>query len=154
MLFILCESSLKLFNPQQKHTVEIDVEAYNDMISKMYDLHKRTQHLELVEWKRNHPEWFKNLFNISTAYETIDKMFKVKHESSIGDFDEIARFEYNKPMKGANLPVCFKTDFVIEYDCQNSYATSCKTETFTTYIEAYNFYQNQDPKNLRTSRNY
>lgn len=50
MLFILCESSLKLFN---KNIPELNAETYKNIMMKMYDLHKRVQHLELIEWKHN-----------------------------------------------------------------------------------------------------
>ena len=178
MLFILCESSLKLFNPQQanptsstkKNTVEIDAELYNNMLLKMYDLHKRTQHLELVEWKRNHPDWFKNLFNISTAYETIDKMFKVKHESTINDFENLINgysilvynYSTHENERTTTNQFCFKTGWNLtyttkclnEYSCgvnHNEHRTCCyryayEYKLFSNYTEAVNENKGNDIK--------
>ena len=166
MLFILCESSLKLFNPQQqanptssskKNTVEIDAELYNNMLLKMYDLHKRTQHLELVEWKRTHDNWFKNLFNISTAYETIDEMFEIKHDANIDDFGNLLLNYYNI----STTSICSKYKYVVRSDCVAGHYRGCsnvngcygwtpeicgKVENFTDYNEAvkvYSTYPNQ-----------
>ena len=35
-----------------KNKIELDTETYNNTVLRMYDLHKRVQHLELQEWKR------------------------------------------------------------------------------------------------------
>ena len=90
------------------------VETYKNIMLKMYDLHKRVQHLELIEWKRTHSYWFHHLFNISTAYETIDKMFEIKNEASVDDFklnerENITVGYINKGMIEPNNSVCIKS---------------------------------------------
>lgn len=136
MLFLLCESAIELFNNNAQtitpNTVELTIEQYNSMIQKMYDLHKRVQHLELQEWKKTHGNWFKDLFNISTAYETIDEMFKVKHEASVDDFGNLIngydilvynystyRDEWTKTSQ-----FCYKTGWNLTYTtkCLNEYS--------------------------------
>lgn len=150
-MFILCESSLKLFN---KNTPELNAETLKNMMLKMYDLHKRVQHLELIEWKQNN-KWFQNLFNISTAYETIDKMFEIKNEASIEDFgDVLIGYDYTTPnnYRIKNTSVCMKSYHNVAYNCKSrcvsnecgrfssKYETTCETKKFTSYNEAYKFY--------------
>lgn len=140
MLFIICEQfSLKLF--EQK---TVDSELYNNMILKMYDLHKRTQHLELQEWKRTH-NWYNNLRNISTVYNTVDEMFEIKHEASIDDFGYIPT-DYNI----TSARTCSKYVYSVRSDCRSECVNHCqdkwggatyqdicnKIEQFDNYNEA------------------
>ena len=163
MLFIVSETALKPFiEPKQtyKNIIELDAEAYKNMMLKMYDLHKRVQHLELQEWKQNN-KWFQNLFNISTTYETIDKIFEIKNEASIEDFgDVLIGYNYITPNNYIikNTSVCMKSYHKVNYDCKShyignegdrfssKYETRCESKEFPTYSEAYKFYSEQEPK--------
>ena len=92
------------------------------MVLKMYDLHKRTQHLELVEWKRTHP-WYNNLRNISTSYETIDEMFEVKHETSVDDFGYIPT-DYNITL----TQTCLNYVYNVGSDCKSVCINHCQSQ--------------------------
>lgn len=158
MIFIIC-SSFELNHHIPNEDKEQDkAKIPNDLIIlQLYDLHKRVQHLELVEWKQTH-NWFKNLFNISTAYETIDEMFEVKHEANIDDFGNLLLNYYNISTDS----ICSKYKYVVRSDCETTCIANCracldckpavmetkcgKVENFTNYdeaVKAYSTYPNQ-----------
>lgn len=96
------------------------------------DIEKRLQHLELFEWKYNHPDWFKSLFNITTAYMTINEMFKIKPAATLQDFN----LETYDSDNDDERQVCMKTLFTVkQHDPDNETKWSISS-AFGTYRKA------------------